>query len=159
MSESEETLENSIESSKIQKIKAFTHVSRVISLFKRKHKVIFLLKHGIGYESYKTLKINPLQNTLKFASGSTITIDIENPSYSTRSTHFYFVDTIAGGQITFRPLTDPIDPKSVDDIISKEIFRQLLTSIIKRKQKTDYMMLMICLVLGGAIGYIASMYI
>ena len=154
----EDTIESNSDNN-IQEVKPITRLSRVISLFKRKHKAVFLLKHGDGYELYKIKRINPLQNTLKFASGSTVTIDIENPSYSTRSSHFYFMDAIAGTQITFRPLTDPVEPKSVDDIVSKELFRQLVTSIMKRKQKTDYMMLMICLVLGGAIGYIASMYI
>lgn len=127
---------------------------------KKKYIAVFMLKEQNSYTIQKKKKIDFLENKITFRNNSYI-YNISIPSFS-RGLKQYFCFDInkTNGHLVFvKNKNNLITPEIIDMICSKHTIKDLTTNLTDTAFKVNMMMVIIGLIIGGLIGWIAGGFV
>lgn len=135
----------------------------MIKMF-RKHKknkyiAVFVIKEQGNYE-FDSLKVfTPLNDKIKIGEGLYL-INIEKPTFKIGLKRYFFIDLHSGVQISFRKiLKAKYSPKMLNMLFGEHVVEDLVSGMGKKPVAMNFMLLLGCIALGGAFGYIIGGFI
>lgn len=141
----------------------FKHIKT--SKKEQKRYIAVLLVHDSDntYNIVKFKEFNPISDKVDFKFDDKdidvrpFAIDISYPSFTYNNIHYYCIEK-NGFQLLFSDSEkNIIDSEVLDDILNKNIIRQLAKAT--QSKKTDWFTLLTVLSVGGLIGFIIGQYI
>jgi len=122
-------------------------------MFKKKYIAIFLTKEKNSYTITKAKRFTP--SSEKFIKSNLI--DISNYTFSKGLRNYYYIDNANKLQLSFNNgISQKIDIKAIDDVLVRSIISQLTKDMSGTNLTKRLFDIIIGLVIGGLVGFIAS---
>lgn len=122
-------------------------------MFKKKYIAIFLTKEQNSYTIIKAKRFKPSDS--KFIEQ--YLIDISNYTFSKGLRNYFYIDISNRLQLSFNNENVPnIDIKAIDDVLVRSIITQLTKDMSGTNLTKRLFDIIIGLVIGGLVGFIAS---
>jgi hypothetical protein len=94
---------------------------------------------------------NETKKSLKFKNIS-LNIDLSKPTFIRKDKFYYFLDIDKNQMLHYADVKESITPEMVDIFTSTVIYKDVIKSLTK-SEKLPYAIMLICLLMGGLIGY------
>lgn len=128
---------------------------RKISLSKKrvKYYVIFVNKSADAFEFLGKKRVHPDVNIIRYKIDNSHLIDISKPTYRNGLKKYYFID-INEGQLFYISTVVKYDKALLDKMFKQGFFRVLTSSLMDKSIADSWIMRIVFLAFGVAIGFI-----
>ncbi len=126
---------------------------------KKKYIAVFVIKEQGNYEIHFRKSFTPSTDKIKIGKGLYL-INIEKPTYKIGLKAYFFIDLHTGVQISFRKiLKAKYSPKMLNMLLGEHVVEDLVSGMGKKPVTMNLILMLGCIALGGAFGYIIGGFI
>jgi hypothetical protein len=125
-----------------------------------RYKILMFRKIGDKFVQFDTLKMDIKDNKFRYGEKDFTTFNINHIAYSDKKNNYYAFDYDSGSQLTFNEKGMPtkITIDDIDIYVNRKIIEQIVAGLEEHKGKTQWVMLILGIVIGCAIGIVIGLY-
>lgn len=125
------------------------------------YSVVMFRKINDRYIEVEKKRIDVKENKWRYNNKDFLTFNVNNIAFSDKRNNYYAFDYDTGKQLSFKEkgMPDKITIEEVDIYVNRGIIAQLVQGLEEKTNKSQWLMLIVGVILGLGIGLIIGMYI